>query len=300
VVGIFKIFILSKDRINIKNFFLLNQGLGTSLLSIAIKLIIKLYDWKYAMTFCALLFLICSCLGVLLRPKVLKIEKKNKLIQTKNEHPESESDGNKIFQTYGGSLLSFNIASVHDDETNDSSFKSILKKIADFNLLIENKAFLMMAISNFFIWASIFLPFIYLPKLHGQNDIENYWYQNLVSIIGLTNIFFRVIFGWIFDKKIFSSLIWHLICVVFTIAIVFMFKEILQHHYFGKYLFAICYAIGTGRRICFFLIVDNVKTIIMVNINLCNSWNNGSNYTESDRNSGFEKIWKLYWYFKYF
>ena len=209
------------------------------------------------MTMYAVLFVMCACLGAFLRPNKRGINQKNKSFREKHQQKPTLYLKNNL-QSYGGSLYSLNLPDVeeshrkeHDDHmTCFTSFQCILKKIADFKLLRENRTFLMMAISNFFIWTVIFLPFIYLPKMPGQNDLDKPWYQNLVGIIGFTNIFFRIFFGWVSDKKFLRPLNWQIICLIFTIIPLFMYKEILQNYYWGPYLFAVCFAIGTGRN-CF-------------------------------------------------
>ena len=68
----------------------------------------------------------------------------------------------------------------------------IMKEIINIRLLKENLAFLLIALSNFFIFFVYFIPFIYIPIRAKDLKIPNYPY--LLSIIGIVNIPCRVKF----------------------------------------------------------------------------------------------------------
>jgi len=58
----------------------------------------------------------------------------------------------------------------------------ILKEMTDFKLLCENWQFLLITLSNFFIFSGYFCPFMFITKIADTNGIENSSY--LISIIG--------------------------------------------------------------------------------------------------------------------
>ena len=59
---------------------------------------------------------------------------------------------------------------------------NILKETFNFRLLIENWRFLLITISNFFIFTGYFTPFLFITKIAQDNNIPNASF--ILSIIG--------------------------------------------------------------------------------------------------------------------
>ena len=90
------------------------------------------------------------------------------------------SPSSKPIETFTGSMLSL------DQENKSNGFIkvaiSILKEMTDLSLLVQSKPFLLVTLSNMFIFLGYFVPFIYMPEVGKKLDIPNYAY--LLSIIG--------------------------------------------------------------------------------------------------------------------
>lgn len=99
------------------------------------------------------------------------------------------------------------------------SFKSALGAMMDVSLL-KDPVFMMIGVSNVFGMAGLYVPFVYLVDMAMQNGIEQSQASFLISIIGITNTFGRVICGYVADFPRVDSLFLNNIClVVSTIAV---------------------------------------------------------------------------------
>lgn len=86
--------------------------------------------------------------------------------------------------------------------------------------LLKDPVFMMIGISNVFGMAGLYVPFVYLVDMAKQSGIEAGQASFLISIIGITNTFGRVICGYVADFPWVDSLFLNNIClVVCTIAV---------------------------------------------------------------------------------
>lgn len=93
------------------------------------------------------------------------------------------------------------------------SFKSALATMMDVSLL-KDPVFMMIGISNVFGMAGLYVPFVYLSDMARQMGHEKGQAAFLLSIIGITNTFGRVICGYVADFPWVNSLFLNNICLV--------------------------------------------------------------------------------------
>lgn len=93
------------------------------------------------------------------------------------------------------------------------SFKSVLGSMMDVSLL-KDPVFMLIGVSNIFGMAGLYVPFVYLVDAAKVASIEENQASFLLSIIGITNTFGRVIFGYIADFPSVNSLLLNNLCLV--------------------------------------------------------------------------------------
>lgn len=93
------------------------------------------------------------------------------------------------------------------------SFKSVLSSMMDVTLL-KDPVFMLIGISNIFGMAGLYVPFVYLVDAAKVANIEDGQASFLLSIIGITNTFGRVMFGYIADFPSVNSLLLNNLCLV--------------------------------------------------------------------------------------
>jgi hypothetical protein len=101
---------------------------------------------------------------------------------------ENETNGPKPtgVDTFHGSVYSLNKVNdklpFHQRNKFIKITISILKEMTDFKLLFQNWQFLLITLSNFFIFSGYFVPFMFITKIADDNKIDNS--SILISIIG--------------------------------------------------------------------------------------------------------------------
>ncbi|KAF7284291.1 monocarboxylate transporter 14 isoform X2 [Rhynchophorus ferrugineus] len=99
------------------------------------------------------------------------------------------------------------------------SFKSALSQMLDVSLL-KNPVFMLIAVSNLFGMAGLYVPFVYLVDCAKNDMIPAAKASFLLSIIGITNTFGRVACGYFADFPQVNALLVNNICLVIsTIAV---------------------------------------------------------------------------------
>ncbi|XP_065156423.1 monocarboxylate transporter 14 isoform X2 [Atheta coriaria] len=99
------------------------------------------------------------------------------------------------------------------------SFKSALGQLMDVSLL-KNPVFMLIAISNLFGMAGLYVPFVYLVECAKLDGIDKESASFLISIIGITNTFGRIACGYFADFPQVNALFVNNICLVIsTIAV---------------------------------------------------------------------------------
>ncbi|XP_045498864.1 monocarboxylate transporter 4 isoform X1 [Colias croceus] len=94
-----------------------------------------------------------------------------------------------------------------------ASFKSALSSMLDVSLL-RDPAFMLIGVSNVFGMAGLYVPFVYIVDAAVMNKVEESKASFLLSIIGITNTFGRIMCGWVADFPWMDSLLLNNICLV--------------------------------------------------------------------------------------
>ncbi|KAL4709454.1 hypothetical protein ACJJTC_019751 [Scirpophaga incertulas] len=94
-----------------------------------------------------------------------------------------------------------------------NSFKSALGSMLDVSLL-KDPAFMLIGVSNIFGMAGLYVPFVYIVDAATLNGVEESKASFLLSIIGITNTFGRIMCGWVADFPWMDSLLLNNVCLV--------------------------------------------------------------------------------------
>lgn len=226
------------------------SGVGSAVIPLMFEVINKNYDWKLTISIAACGILLCVILGSFLRPLNPASDSKKKAVELKNMNMTC-SEGNelsvheeKIVQTYLGSTYSLNVKEPFYERNKFLRLSvEILREMTNFELLIQNFGFLLITLSNLFCFTGFFLPYIYLPSIAEQHNLMEKP-AILLSIIGILNIPFRLLYGIIADKRFMTPLNLNTLCVLVATVPFFFYDTVLQYSVWGQYLFAVLFAIG--------------------------------------------------------
>lgn len=100
------------------------------------------------------------------------------------------------------------------------SVKSVLANMLDYSLL-KDPVFMFIGISNVFGMAGLYVPFVYLVDMATKDNIDPNSASFLLSIIGITNTFGRVLCGWVADFPQVNSLLLNNISLIISTLAVF-------------------------------------------------------------------------------
>jgi predicted MFS family arabinose efflux permease len=131
----------------------------------------------------------------------------------------------------------------------------------DFKLLFQNTGFFLITLSNFFIFIGYFTPFLYVNKLAIDAGHKPSASAFLISIIGIVNIPFRMLFGLVADRKIISAVNLNTMCVLISF-LSLAFFEVLLKAYWSCVLFSTLFAIGIGINLDYCKFLFKRKAII--------------------------------------
>lgn len=95
------------------------------------------------------------------------------------------------------------------------SIKSVFNTMLDVSLL-KDPVFMLIGVSNIFGMAGLYVPFVYLVDAAKKDGIEDSSASFLLSIIGITNTFGRVICGYVADFPKVDSLLLNNICLLIS------------------------------------------------------------------------------------
>ena len=133
---------------------------------------------------------------------------------------------------------------------------NIVKETCDLKLLVQNRNFLLLTLSQFFFSIGFFLPFIYIPLRADELGITEYSW--ILSVIGIVNIPGRLVFGFLADRRYLSSINLNTIATGIIAIIVLIYFSFTS---FGTQIFfAIIFAIGMAGIVC----VENTLLIDIV------------------------------------
>lgn len=246
------------------------SGVGSFVFAPVLQALIKHFDWKFATSICSCIILQTCVCGALLRPlnpgASSSSGKKPKQVElkklTKNGMEENgleiEDEKPKVINTFGGSTLSLNKKKLpfHQRSNFMRITIGILKEMTDFKLLMENWQFLLITLSNFFIFSGYFCPFMFITKIADTNGIDNSSY--LISIIGIVNIPFRMLFGLVADKRYITPVNLNTLAVIICTVPLF-FYELLQHSFWSQAVFSFFFAVGIAG-------MNSLTTMYLVDI----------------------------------
>ncbi|XP_014098759.1 monocarboxylate transporter 14 [Bactrocera oleae] len=95
------------------------------------------------------------------------------------------------------------------------SIKSVFNTMLDVSLL-KDPVFMLIGVSNIFGMAGLYVPFVYLVDAAKKDGIEDSSASFLLSIIGITNTFGRVICGYVADFPKVDSLFLNNVCLLIS------------------------------------------------------------------------------------
>lgn len=95
------------------------------------------------------------------------------------------------------------------------SMTHTLKEVLDFSLLRQT-AFLLTCIANVLGMMGFFIPFVYITDSSVEKGIGKDPAAFLLSIIGMTNLIGRLLFGWFVDKTGIKALNVNNLCLVIS------------------------------------------------------------------------------------
>jgi predicted MFS family arabinose efflux permease len=121
---------------------------------------------------------------------------------------------------------------------------TILKEMGNVSLLGKNFAFLLITLSNFFIFSGYFIPFIYVPVRAKALDITNY--SLILSVIGIVNIPARLLFGTLADKVSPTNL--NSLCAILASLALWFYAPLTT--FATQCVFSVVFAIGIAGTNC--------------------------------------------------
>ncbi|XP_021706003.1 monocarboxylate transporter 14 isoform X4 [Aedes aegypti] len=136
------------------------------------------------------------------------------------------------------------------------SFKNAIGAMMDVSLL-RDPVFMMIAISNIFGMAGLYVPFVYLVDAAVLDGIEESKATFLISIIGITNTFARILCGYVADFPKVDALFMNNICLVISTFAVSLTP--FCHSYYAYVAMAIAFGIAVAGYI-------SLTSIILVDL----------------------------------
>ncbi|XP_014771722.1 monocarboxylate transporter 12 [Octopus bimaculoides] len=148
-----------------------------------------------------------------------------------------------VFQSHA-SVISMSVLSLHEQGQPSGGCWKETKTIFQQTLnpvLLTDPIFVIFLISNFFISVGYIVPYIYIPDYALEKNLNPNNAAMLVSVIGVSNTFGRVVFGYLSDNPRINRIILYatslVICGIGTL--VFPFLEIYPLQIFYSVIFGI-------------------------------------------------------------
>jgi len=244
------------------------SGVGSFVFAPLIGYLIKTYDWKFTFSICACIILQTTLCGAFMRPlkpvpisladkaKQVELKNLNSTGEEKNEHGgehhhHDEGPSRVALETYHGSVYSLNEVTPKFYERYSCLriTVDILKEMSDFSLLRQNLGFLLITLSNFFIFFGYFTPFLYITKIAEDNGVPKGEASFLISIIGIVNIPARMAYGFIADRRIILPINLNTFSVIIGTVPLFLYFK-LSEAYWSQVIFAVAFATGIAGMNC--------------------------------------------------
>jgi MFS family permease len=182
------------------------SGVGSFVFPPLIGFIIKQADWRFTMSVCGCIILQTCVCGAFLRPlnpssainankksnkrpvELKNLNANNNDIEAAHEKHVEHHERVRSMQSYAGSVLSLEQVGKEKCHERNACLRisfGILKEMSDFKLLVQNFSFLLITLSNFFLFTGYFAPFLYIVKIAEMNGSSKESAAFLISIIGL-------------------------------------------------------------------------------------------------------------------
>jgi len=87
--------------------------------------------------------------------------------------------------------------------------------------LLSDPVFLLIGLSNVFGMLGFYVPFFFVANFATKKGIPSDQSSFLLSIIGITNTFGRIFFGWLSDRPKMNALLLNNICMLLSSICVF-------------------------------------------------------------------------------
>ena len=162
--------------------------------------------------------------------------------------------------TFAGSMVSIgnfnqtlNVATL-EEEFQDQPFwqrfyeisVQIVKDIIDVKLLFQNFQLFCLVMCNFFGFAALFVPYIYIPVYCKTNNLTPTEISTILSAIGIVNIPYRLLFGAVADRRWISSVNLNTIAIAVASVGCVMIAHLTT--FWGTIISGCVFAFGTGKE----------------------------------------------------
>ncbi|XP_050415563.1 monocarboxylate transporter 14 [Patella vulgata] len=169
-------------------------------------------------------------------------DKKSTLLSQRNLNVPKEDYKRPLYKKdifYSGSVLNIpqfrsqvdmrsyiqSITTIPTEQHNESVFwkllpipksaKDTMREMLDISLL-KDAGFMMLCLGNVFVFMGFYVPFVFLVDKAQLSGIEENKAAFLVSVIGITNCFGRLLSGWLADRPNVSSLLVNNVSILIT------------------------------------------------------------------------------------
>ncbi|XP_063426022.1 monocarboxylate transporter 12-like [Mytilus trossulus] len=191
------------------------SGVGTFVFAPVVRILIDEYGWRGAILLEAGFILNIVLCGAFFRPVQNKINKTDEeyvirkeaiYLSSLEDKPITNKQITKIEKNENEGLQASQKESGTSPDSSDSTVASCFSRHFDFGLL-TNPIFTIFVVSNYFTALGFNTPYVYLPDRAEEKGMSQFDSAFLLSIIGISNTFGRIIFGWIADQKCVNRLL---------------------------------------------------------------------------------------------
>ena len=210
------------------------SGVGTLVFGFLTQYLLDSFDWQWTLRIEALIMLLGVVCGILFRPLPQNGDiSDDSMHLTDSQKPEHEIKNGRRW---------------HEDQEEENTgccgdCGSILKETFDFSLF-KNPVFTLYCFVIVMFCFGYHVPYTYTPERAQQLGVDAQSASFLVSIMGISNVCARLIFGWLGDKS--PSIRFCLAGIVLTLGGVVSILIFLFNTYLLMVLYAILFGAFTG------------------------------------------------------
>ena len=212
------------------------SGVGTLVFGFLTQFLLDSFDWQWTLRIEALIMLIGVICGILFRP----LPQNGDISDDSTHLTDSEKQEHEIK----------NGPRWHHDEEEKTgccgNCGSILKETFDFSLF-KNPVFALYCFVIVMFCFGYHVPYTYTPERAQQFGVDAQSASFLVSVMGISNVCARLIFGWVGDKS--PNIRFYLAGIVLTLGGVISILIFLFTTYPLMVLYAILFGAFTGMYI---------------------------------------------------